>query len=60
VEWQGSPEPAIRSDDAMEVVLTPGPSEDDEEKGRRLACELLDDDFSTIAYEKAAIFLGGP
>jgi hypothetical protein len=43
----------------MEVVITPGPGEDDEEKGRRLACELLDDDFSTIAYDKAAIFLGG-
>jgi hypothetical protein len=60
VEWSKTPEVGIQREDPVEVVLTPGPGEDDEEKGRRLACELLDDDFSTIAYEKAAIFLGGP
>jgi PH/SEC7 domain-containing protein len=60
VEWHKSPEAGTQRDDPVEVVITPGPGEDDEEKGRRLACELLDDDFSTIAYEKAAIFLGGP
>jgi PH/SEC7 domain-containing protein len=59
-EWHKSPEVGTQGEDAVEVVITPGPGEDDEEKGRRLACELLDDDFSTIAYEKAAIFLGGP
>jgi len=60
VEWHKSPEVGTQRDDPVEVVITPGPGEDDEEKGRRLACELLDDDFSNIAYEKAAMFLGGP
>ena len=59
-EWHNSLELGAPIEDTVEVVVTPGPGEDDEEKGRRLACELLDDDFSTVAYEKAAIFLGGP
>jgi len=59
-EWSKSPEVGTQREDPVEVVVTPGPGEDDEEKGRRVACELLDDDFSTVAYEKAAMFLGGP
>jgi hypothetical protein len=40
--------------------VTPGGDEDDEEKGRRLACEFLEDDFKSMAYDKIAMFLGGP
>ncbi|ODN96516.1 hypothetical protein L198_04231 [Cryptococcus wingfieldii CBS 7118] len=31
-----------------------------EEKGRRLACELLDEDTTNVAGDKVAEFLGGP
>ncbi|RXK42093.1 hypothetical protein M231_00450 [Tremella mesenterica] len=45
-----------------ETVTTPTNTmkEDDEEKGRRLACEFLEDDFSHISQERVAEFLGGP
>ena len=33
--------------------------EDDRERGRRLACEFLDDDFSSMPSDKVAMFLGG-
>ena len=33
--------------------------EDDEEKGRRLACEVLENDFSNISADRVAMFLGG-
>ena len=41
---------------------TPGRNDEngDEERGRRLACEFLDDDFSSIPLEKVAEFIGGP
>ena len=51
------------SRDEDEIVTTPTAAsgeEDDEEKGRRLACEFLDDDFSSMPAEKVAEFLGGP
>ena len=50
----------------VEEVKTPiMPSQDpeddaEEEKGRRLACEFLDDDFSSVQPDKVAEFLGGP
>jgi PH/SEC7 domain-containing protein len=34
--------------------------DDDEEKGRRMACEFLDSDYSSVPLEKVAEFLGGP
>lgn len=40
--------------------MTPGADEDEEEKGRRIACELLEDNFKSIPYDKVAMFLGGP
>nr|XP_018265878.1 uncharacterized protein I303_02254 [Kwoniella dejecticola CBS 10117]OBR88036.1 hypothetical protein I303_02254 [Kwoniella dejecticola CBS 10117] len=53
-------------DDQLEVVNTPPETpktaheEDEEEKGRRLACEFLEDDFTNVPGEKVAEFLGGP
>jgi hypothetical protein len=55
----------------MEIVKTPTGSrvtrgvnededEDEEEKGRRLACEFLDNDFSSMSSDKVAEFIGGP
>lgn len=35
-------------------------TEDEEEKGRRLACEFLENDESTLPYDKVAEYLGGP
>ena len=41
--------------------ITPnGTGEDDDEKGRRLACEILENDFTNIAADKVAMFIGGP
>jgi len=60
------PRLANNQQDEIEVVKTPttpahdSTEEADEEKGRRLACEFLDDDFSSIQLEKVAEFLGGP
>lgn len=34
--------------------------EADEEKGRKLACEFLDDDFTSVAHDRVAEFLGRP
>nr|XP_019047599.1 hypothetical protein I302_04215 [Kwoniella bestiolae CBS 10118]OCF26529.1 hypothetical protein I302_04215 [Kwoniella bestiolae CBS 10118] len=53
-------------DDQLEVVNTPPETprtpheEDEEEKGRRLACEFLEDNFVSVPGEKVAEFLGGP
>lgn len=54
-----------RLDDPLEYVYTPvtpnlNNCEDDNEKGRRLACEFLEDDFRHVHMEKVAMFLGGP
>ncbi|WVQ68851.1 uncharacterized protein L199_007060 [Kwoniella botswanensis] len=56
----------LSKDDQLEVVDTPPETprttheEDEEEKGRRLACEFLEDDFVSVPGEKVAEFLGGP
>lgn len=64
-----SPRSSSRTTDSIEIVHTPTTprrvngaptAEDDEEKGRRLACEFLDDDFSSVQADKVAEFLGGP
>ncbi|GFZ49007.1 hypothetical protein JCM24511_06756 [Saitozyma sp. JCM 24511] len=34
--------------------------EDDEEKGRKLACEFLEENFEHVPSDKVAMFLGGP
>ncbi|WVR04320.1 hypothetical protein IAU60_001320 [Kwoniella sp. DSM 27419] len=53
-------------EDEVEVVDTPPltpktPYEDEQEdRGRRLACEFLENDTRTIAADKVAEFLGGP
>ena len=39
--------------------LSGSSTEDDSERGRRLACEFLEGDESTVSSEKVAIFLGG-
>ncbi|KAK8846626.1 hypothetical protein IAR55_005713 [Kwoniella newhampshirensis] len=68
----GKQTPRLRSDtqrsDQMEFVRSlPGTPnkgndghEEDEEKGRRLACEFLEGDFSNVQADKVAEFLGGP
>ena len=33
--------------------------EDDDEKGRRMACEVLEDDYRSVAADRVAMFLGG-
>jgi hypothetical protein len=45
---------------SAEAELSAPIPEDDEEQGRRLACEFLENDFSSMSQEKVAIFLGGP
>ncbi|WVF70182.1 hypothetical protein IAT40_004970 [Kwoniella sp. CBS 6097] len=54
--------PAGRLDDQLEVVSSPPetPTEDEEEKGRRLACEFLENDTAHIPADKVAEYLGGP
>ena len=59
-EWLASPGSAAQTEETLERIVTPGGDEDDEEKGRRLACEFLEDDFKSMAYDKVAMFLGGP
>lgn len=59
-EWLASPGSVAQTEETLERIVTPGGDEDDEEKGRRVACELLEDDYSTIAYDRMAMFLGGP
>lgn len=59
-EWVTSPTTDIQSNEATEDSGTPGASQDDEERGRRLACEFLEDDYRSMAYDKVAMFLGGP
>lgn len=59
-DWGHSPPSAEQTEDTIEMVTTPGPEEDEEEKGRRIACELLEDDFKSVPYDKVAMFLGGP
>lgn len=59
-EWLASPISASRTDETLERIVTPGGDEDAEEKGRRLACEFLEDDFRSMPYDKVAMFLGGP
>lgn len=51
--------------DPLEFVdspTTPNANDDesDEERGRRLACEFLEEDFRHIPSHKVAMFLGGP
>nr|XP_019008884.1 uncharacterized protein I206_06570 [Kwoniella pini CBS 10737]OCF47665.1 hypothetical protein I206_06570 [Kwoniella pini CBS 10737] len=61
-----NPHLGLNRDDQVEVVDTPSETpktaheEDEEEKGRRLACEFLEDDFTNVSGEKVAEFLGGP
>lgn len=64
-----SPTPASltpgRMEDPLEFVSSPVTpylenGEDDEERGRRLACDCLENDFSHVAADKVAEFLGGP
>ena len=64
-----SPRPPDRSpsklDDPLEYVDSPvapktDDREDDEEKGRRMACDFLDNDHSHVPADKVAMFLGGP
>ena len=64
-----SPRPSSQATDSIELVHTPTTpkrtngaptAEDDEEKGRRLACEFLDDDYSSVQVDRVAEFLGGP
>lgn len=68
---RSSPTPRVPSGgtDSVEIVKTPTGSrrgrngeddEDDEERGRRLACEFLDNDFSSMQSDKVAEFIGGP
>lgn len=47
----------VQSPDIADTVLDV-PPEDDEERGRRLACEYLENDYES--QDKVAIFLGGP
>ncbi|WWC87292.1 uncharacterized protein L201_002180 [Kwoniella dendrophila CBS 6074] len=53
-------------EDQLEIVNTPPDTprttheEDEEEKGRRLACEFLEEDFTNVPGDKVAEFLGGP
>lgn len=56
-----TPQHAQPSDnEGLEIVASPGdPDEADEEKGRRMACEFLEDDESHVPKEKIAMFLGG-
>lgn len=54
-----------RMEDPLECVTSPvtpniDRGEDDAERGRRLACEFLENDFSNVASDKVAMFLGGP
>ncbi|KAK4683954.1 hypothetical protein P7C73_g6252, partial [Tremellales sp. Uapishka_1] len=58
---------AVQLEDPVDIVIAPTASpivereaEDDEEKGRRLACEILEGDFTNVSSEKVAEFLGGP
>jgi hypothetical protein len=39
---------------------TPLDTESDEEKGRRLACEFLENDERSVASDKVAEYIGGP
>ena len=53
------------SRDPVNVVASPVPvpppcDEEDEERGRRLACEFLENDYGHVAADKIAMFLGGP
>ncbi|WRT65157.1 uncharacterized protein IL334_002100 [Kwoniella shivajii] len=58
--------PDENRDDQVETVNTPPETpkttheEDEEERGRRLACEFLEDDFTSVPKDKVAEFLGGP
>lgn len=48
------------ADEPLETVSTPeGQKEMEEEKGRKLACEFLEDDESHVTKDKIAVFLGG-
>lgn len=58
---------ATEKEDAPSIrLVSPRPEsiaampENDEEKGRRLACEFLEGDTSHVAADKVAICLGGP
>ena len=42
------------------VVFSNDNSENDKEKGRRLACEFLENNYSHVGPDKVAMFLGGP
>jgi hypothetical protein len=49
-----------RLEDPPVVPTLPEGEEDDEEKGRRLACEFLEGDYTNVPADKQAMFLGGP
>ena len=58
--------PIKEAEDPLEYVSTPvtpsnqGIGENDEQKGKRLASEFLEDDFFHVSIDKVATFLGGP
>jgi PH/SEC7 domain-containing protein len=51
-----SPKIQYEENNPIQIVA----EEEEEEKGRRLACEFLDGDQTTVVGEKVAEFLGGP
>ena len=63
----GRQTPPIRSDSQVVTPESVSPkrivrngTDEDEEKGRKLACEFLDEDFTNVSSEKVAMFLGAP
>lgn len=49
-----------REASAVSTASAADDSEDDEEKGRRLACEFLEGNYEHVPSDKVAMFLGGP
>lgn len=59
-EYLASPRPSGLGDPADIPSLLEPDEEDDEERGRRLACEFLENDFTHVSEDRVAMFLGGP
>ncbi|WVQ76687.1 hypothetical protein IAR50_006361 [Cryptococcus sp. DSM 104548] len=59
VEMMASPPRTPSRADTVNTEATEN-AEELEEKGRRLACEFLDEDTTNVAGDKVAEFLGGP
>lgn len=49
-----------RATSAVSAASATDDGEEDEEKGRRLACEFLEGNYEHVASDKVAMFLGGP